>query len=203
MRLRNGRHWSLCALLMVIGALAMTGCSRHGVHHSPVSQGPLPQLKQPVAQADCTGNILQTYQPDKTQTRRAHFGVDFLVCEGQFVIAVADGLVDRVHNDPGFGPQANGGFVSIVHIEPVSNRVVVDLLYSHLSKIRVKTGDRVKRGEILGEAWRPDYEGDEWVPHVHLQQLGSQPIRERDPLKLLSGCETRVRSDALIFPVSC
>lgn len=56
---------------------------------------------------------------------------------------------------------------------------------------------------VLGEAWEPDEPDEEWIPHVHLQWLGQQPIEERDPLRLLSGCGSTASEGALVYPVSC
>jgi len=73
---------------------------------------------------------------------RAHLGVDFMADEGTPVTALKAGIVIKA----GY-TRANGNYVKIKHNNIISTQ------YLHLSSISsgVKTGSRVKRGDVIGE----------------------------------------------------
>jgi len=100
--------------------------------------------------------IRNRHQPTQGTAAKVHVGVDFVVCEGQHVVSVGYGVVSSVLPGSGFGPRANGGSVMIFHFDPKTGVVAADLVYAHLTAIQVKTGDTVRRGQVLGEAWKPD-----------------------------------------------
>jgi hypothetical protein len=149
----------------------------------------------------CVVRILHVHHPVHSSDGRirGHIGVDFAMCSDHHITAIGDGLVVEVSSGPGFGPTANGWFMSIVHDVP--GGTIRLYMYAHLANIRVHEGERVRRGQVLGDAWTID--DPEWVPHVHLQQLGREPLDERDPLKTLTGCESRAKPGELVFPIPC
>ena len=75
-----------------------------------------------------------------TGLRAFHRGMDITAPQGNPVVAAADGVVTRAGR---FG--ALGKVVYIAHGFGYSTR------YAHLSKIDVVPGDRVERGDVLGE----------------------------------------------------
>lgn len=76
----------------------------------------------------------------KTGGRRMHRGVDFAAPAGTDLIATADGKVIFAGWQSGYGR-----LVKIQHDFGIETR------YAHLSKIRVKVGQRVSRGDHIGD----------------------------------------------------
>jgi murein DD-endopeptidase MepM/ murein hydrolase activator NlpD len=90
-----------------------------------------------------------------TGLRAFHRGLDITAPEGNPVVAAADGVVTRAGR---FGGQ--GKVVYIAHGFGFSTR------YAHLSKIDVVPGDRVERGDPIGEVGRT---GRATGYHVHYE----------------------------------
>ena len=72
--------------------------------------------------------------------RRPHYGIDFHAPEGTPVKAMMDGEVTLVANDMYF----TGGTIIFDHGHGIST------LYMHMKDINVKTGQKVKQGQIVG-----------------------------------------------------
>ncbi|SHJ03664.1 Peptidase family M23 [Mesonia phycicola] len=72
--------------------------------------------------------------------RKMHNGMDFTAKKGTEVYATGDAVVKKASRSTGFG-----------------NLIILDhgfgyeTYYAHLSKFKVKKGDKIKRGEIIGE----------------------------------------------------
>jgi len=99
--------------------------------------------------------------------RRLHPGLDFTAPSGTPIYATADGTV----SDAGFN---TGGY---------GNRVVVNhgfgyqTLYGHMSKIKAREGEKVKRGEVIGYVGST---GKSTGPHCHYEVHRSG--RQVDPI---------------------
>ncbi len=76
----------------------------------------------------------------KTGGRRMHKGVDFAGPSGTDLFATADGVVKKAGWQSGYGR-----IVIIEHAYGIESR------YAHLSKIRVKAGQKVSRGDHIGD----------------------------------------------------
>jgi murein DD-endopeptidase MepM/ murein hydrolase activator NlpD len=76
----------------------------------------------------------------KTGGRRMHKGVDFAAGMGTPLYATADGVVTHSGWQSGYGR-----LVKIQHEFGIETR------YAHLSKLRVKVGQRVSRGQRIGD----------------------------------------------------
>ena len=76
----------------------------------------------------------------KTGGRRMHKGVDFAAGLGTPLYATADGVVTHAGWQSGYGR-----LVKIQHEFGIETR------YAHLSKLKVKVGQRVSRGERIGD----------------------------------------------------
>jgi murein DD-endopeptidase MepM/ murein hydrolase activator NlpD len=76
----------------------------------------------------------------KTGGRRMHSGVDFAAGSGTPLYATADGVVTHAGWSSGYGR-----LVKIQHEFGIETR------YAHQSKIRVKVGQRVSRGDRIGD----------------------------------------------------
>jgi len=84
-----------------------------------------------------------------------HHGIDFSVPSGTPIRVTADGVVTTVKHERGFGK-----VIKIDH----DNEIVT--VYAHLSKILVKKGQTVKRGDIIAESGRS---GRVTAPHLHYE----------------------------------
>ena len=92
------------------------------------------------------------------RTRRMHTGIDFTADRGTEVYATGDGVVKEIQNkrwgygkciiiDHGFGYQT---------------------LYAHLSAFKVKEGQKIKRGELIGLIGST---GKSTGPHLHYEVI--------------------------------
>lgn len=92
------------------------------------------------------------------KTPKMHTGIDFTAATGTPVYATGDGTVKEAGYD-------NGGY---------GNNVVVNhgygyqTLYGHMQKVKVRIGDRVKRGEVIG--WVGST-GKSTGPHLHYEVI--------------------------------
>lgn len=104
-----------------------------------------------------------------TGLRAFHRGVDISAPPGNPVFAAADGIVTRAGRLGSFGKA-----VYIAHGFGYSTR------YAHLSKIDVEPGDRIERGDAIGEVGRS---GRATGYHVHYEVY--EDGRARNPLEHL------------------
>ncbi len=87
--------------------------------------------------------------------RRFHQGQDFSVPTGTPIFAPADGVVKRAYYIGGFG-----NHIKLDHSSGYSTT------FAHLSKIFVRHGQKVKRGDIIGETGNT---GRSTAPHLHYE----------------------------------
>jgi len=135
----------------------------------------------------------------------AHAGVDLAAPAGTAVLAPADGDVVSVD----FDPRGCGLALQLAH---ASERYTV---YCHLSKVLVREGDAVRRGDAIARVGDTGSAGE--VAHLHWQLCRSPcPVGTRDgalqgtedPLARLRGCfdpAHRPSGDTLVFtsPLPC
>jgi murein DD-endopeptidase MepM/ murein hydrolase activator NlpD len=100
-----------------------------------------------------------------------HRGVDLRVPTGTEVHAMAQGSVRFAGTMSGFG--------NVVWLDHGGSILTV---YAHLSTIRVRAGQRVRRGEVLGLSGMT---GDATAPHLHFEVWRGG--HEVDPVPLLGG----------------
>ncbi len=86
---------------------------------------------------------------------RPHGGIDFAINIGEPIYAVFDGVV-RV-------AQVNGGYGNMILIRHYNN---LETLYGHLSKMKVKVGQVVKAGDIIGYSGNTGFSTG---PHLHFE----------------------------------
>ena len=103
-------------------------------------------------------------------SREFHKGVDIVAPPGTPVKATADGLVTAAGRTAGYG-----NMVHLAHGYGMASR------YGHMSKILVRPGQRVKKGDIIGLVGST---GRSTGPHLHYEvfRAGAQV----DPRKFLS-----------------
>ena len=87
--------------------------------------------------------------------RRFHQGQDFSVPTGTPIFAPADGIVKRAYYIGGFG-----NHIKLDHASGYSTT------FAHLSKIFVRHGQKVKRGDVIGETGNT---GRSTAPHLHYE----------------------------------
>ena len=87
--------------------------------------------------------------------RRFHQGQDFSVPTGTPVFAPADGVVKRAYYIGGFG-----NHIKLDHSSGYSTT------FAHLSEIFVRHGQKVKRGDVIGETGNT---GRSTAPHLHYE----------------------------------
>jgi murein DD-endopeptidase MepM/ murein hydrolase activator NlpD len=101
---------------------------------------------------------------------KAHEGMDIAAQTGTPVVASADGVVVKA----GFGT----GYGNMVEI---SHGYGIKTLYAHNSRLNVKAGQRVKRGEVIAYAGDS---GSSTGPHLHYEvRLNGLPV---NPAKYLN-----------------
>ena len=87
--------------------------------------------------------------------RRFHQGQDITIKSGSPIYAPADGVIKRAYYAGGFGN----------HIK-IQHGLGYTTLFAHLSKIKVKHGQNVKRGDIIGYTGNT---GRSTAPHLHYE----------------------------------
>ena len=87
--------------------------------------------------------------------KRFHHGQDITVRSGSPVFAPADGEIKRAYYVGGFGN----------HIK-IDHGLGYTTLFAHLSKLNVKHGQQVKRGDIIGLSGNT---GRSTAPHLHYE----------------------------------
>ena len=93
----------------------------------------------------------------KMWTSGQHEGVDIACKDGTPVHAMTDGVVRGV----GIWGKAFGIF------SPVIKHGQSYVVYAHLSRVAVKTGQRVKRGQVIGYS---GHNGNATGPHLHVEE---------------------------------
>ncbi len=90
------------------------------------------------------------------KTRKFHYGMDFSAPEGTEVYATGDGVVKKVTKSRrGLG----------YHIE-IDHDFGYETVYGHLSGFKVKRGQKVTRGQIIGLVGST---GSSTAPHLHYE----------------------------------
>ncbi len=89
---------------------------------------------------------------------REHHGVDYLIPEGTPIFATADGVVQSLSEKN----TTHGKAITIDHGNGYQTS------YSHLLDIRVKRGQRVKRGDIIAMSGNS---GLSFAPHLHYEVI--------------------------------
>jgi len=84
-----------------------------------------------------------------------HPGVDFSAPAGTPILAAGDGLVLRAEYD-----SAYGNFIEIAHADQFVSK------YAHASKVHVKAGQRLQRGQVIAEVGNT---GRSTGPHLHYE----------------------------------
>ncbi len=115
-------------------------------------------------------HVTSGYTAPRPRWNRRHGALDFKVPTGTEVYAIADGVIRRVKDVTGQGT-GRGMFIEIDHSlvgYPVMSR------YLHLSGFHVRTGDRVRRGQLIARSGATDAN----APHVHLDVVIPSQVKQ-------------------------
>ena len=106
-----------------------------------------------------------------------HTGVDFAVPVGTNVLAVADGVITKANWGSAYGLQ----IVQEIGLHSKKQYCI----YAHLSKLLVKPGDKIKKGQHIAESGNT---GNSTGPHLHFEvrnKIRWSDGHELDPAELL------------------
>ena len=92
------------------------------------------------------------------KVRKMHYGIDFTAPRGTAIQATGNGVVKRVEN------RSTGYGKNVI----VDHGYGYETLYAHMSKIDVKVGDKVVRGQIIGLVGNT---GGSTAPHCHYEVI--------------------------------
>jgi murein DD-endopeptidase MepM/ murein hydrolase activator NlpD len=118
---------------------------------------------------------------------RGHFGMDISGTEGSPINSVGAGKVIRANSAGGYGNR-----IEIEH----PNGLVSS--YSHLSKFRVKVGDEVRAGQVIGLMGST---GRSSGPHLHLEFQRGAGGKRVDPRLALQSFVQKPKVRRSIQPV--
>lgn len=101
---------------------------------------------------------------------RMHNGIDMAAPKGTAVLVTADGVVKFAGRQNGYG-----------NIIIVEHALGTETRYAHLSKIRVKTGQRVSHGSQIGDMGNT---GRSTGPHLHYEvRVNNKPVNPMNFIK--------------------
>lgn len=104
------------------------------------------------------------------KVRRMHTGIDFSCVKGTPVQASGEGIVESVKTMGGYGK-------TII----IDHGFGYKSLYAHLSKYHVKKGDKVTKGQLIGDVGRT---GTATASHLHYEvRINGEPV---DPVHFCS-----------------
>lgn len=105
-------------------------------------------------------------------TRKFHYGIDFVARTGTSVYATGDGRIMHVISSKSKASKGYGNLIIIDH------GFGYKTLYAHLNNFKVKVGDYVTRGQTIGEVGST---GLSTGPHLHYEVIKNgakvNPIR--------------------------
>ena len=108
---------------------------------------------------------------------RFHYGIDMDLGDNTKILAAQSGTVEfAAFGGPGSGFNGYGNTILINHHNGFWT------LYAHLSKIHVKKGDQVQRGQVIGIIGNT---GDSYGIHLHFEIRRSYYGRQVDPKNYL------------------
>jgi murein DD-endopeptidase MepM/ murein hydrolase activator NlpD len=103
------------------------------------------------------GKITTAYKKlGKMWSKGYHTGVDYACKTGTDILAVADGTVTNANWGKSYGTQI---------VQKIAGQDVW-VIYAHLSKSLVKAGDKVTKGQHIGESGNT---GNSSGPHLHFE----------------------------------
>jgi len=120
-----------------------------------------------------------------------HNGTDFMMEENTPILAVASGIVVR---NP-YPYNINSGQVVYIKHENAYDGSAIITGYVHMNESKVKPGDKVKRGDVIGLSGRSVFDGPYNSEHLHfsvylLESLSPMKLLYTDPYRSVVPIET-------------
>ncbi|MES2131646.1 MAG: M23 family metallopeptidase [Bacteroidota bacterium] len=117
---------------------------------------------------------------------RMHKGIDINLHRGDAVVAAFDGMVRIAH--------AKGGFGNVIIIRHYNG---LETVYAHLSKIKVKPGQVVLSGQLIGLGGSTGHSSG---PHLHFEvRFKGQAI---NPASIISFADNKTFNDSIVVKKS-
>ncbi len=117
---------------------------------------------------------------------RMHKGIDINLNRGDAVVAAFDGMVRIAH--------VQGGFGNVVIIRHYNG---LDTVYAHLSKIKVKPGQVVLSGQLIGLGGSTGHSSG---PHLHFEvRFKGQAV---NPASIISFIDNKTYNDSIVVKKS-
>ncbi len=88
---------------------------------------------------------------------RFHYGMDFTASVGTEIFATGNGIVKSAGRERGYG-----------NCIDINHGYGYETFYAHLSKIKVKVGQKIKRGDVIGLIGNT---GISTAPHLHYEVI--------------------------------
>ncbi len=111
-----------------------------------------------------------TRRDPKTGGRRMHNGADFAGAHGTDILSTADGVVTHAGWQSGFG-----------RLVKIKHAFGIETLYAHNTKIRVKVGQRVSRGDHIADMGST---GRSTGTHLHYEvRVNGKPVNPMTYIK--------------------
>ncbi len=117
------------------------------------------------AKASC---VSSWFGPRNLSISPYHYGIDFAVPKGTPVYAADGGIVINaytVEQTAGTSSWSYGTFILIQHVSD-DGKIDMRTIYAHLSKLSVKVGDVVTKGQLIGYSGAT---GNVTGPHLHFE----------------------------------
>jgi murein DD-endopeptidase MepM/ murein hydrolase activator NlpD len=92
------------------------------------------------------------------KVQKMHWGMDFSAPTGTDIFATGDGVIEEVNRSR----RGYGKYIVIDH------GYGYETLYAHMSKIEVRRGQKVKRGDVIGKVGNT---GTSSAPHLHYEVI--------------------------------
>lgn len=145
----------------------MTGMDRMNMMRIAAAKLP---YAMPVHQSHRFTSGFGTRRDPKTGGRRAHNGIDLAGPRGTPILSTGDGVVVFAGWQSGFG-----------NLIKIRHAYGFETLYAHLNKIHVKVGDRIARGEHIGDMGTT---GRSTGVHLHYEvRIGGKPVNPMTYIK--------------------
>ncbi len=110
---------------------------------------------------------LGNYLLDGTENSGSHPGIDIKIPIGTPIHAIANGVVYKVQDKAtGFGKAVSIAHVNIPDPNDQNRNVTLVSTYAHLSKIDVREGQTIRKGQSIGKSGDTGYAT---APHIHFQ----------------------------------
>jgi murein DD-endopeptidase MepM/ murein hydrolase activator NlpD len=160
-------------VLLVVGALTLTACSRAKVETAvrPRADAPTRQAGSPTEALAARGLIIPVDGVDPSRIRdsytaarggRTHDAVDIMASRGTRVLAADAGTILKLR-------QNEAGGITIYQLDPTEQFVYY---YAHLDRYQdgLKEGRKVKQGDVVGFVGTTGNAPKD-LPHLHFQVM--------------------------------